>query len=123
MEQRLLHVFQLEVVRQCEFAVMASQEIESVLNDRNDMNRRPASNGMTRIWYSIHGFLIATGNVSKLLWPPRSRNRERGAELRESLSVEENSCLQVRDLRDNFEHYDERLETFFSHWDRQTLSL
>lgn len=91
---------------------MAIQDLESVLNDRNDMNR-PASNGMTRIWYSIHGFLVATGNVSKLLWPPRSRKRERGTELRASLSVEENSCLQARDLRDNFEHYDERLETFF----------
>lgn len=112
MEPRLLRVLQLQVVKQCQFGIMAIQDLESALKDMNDMNC-PASNGMTRIWYSLHAFLIATGNLSKLLWPPRPIVPERGTELRASLSVEENSCLKLRTFRDHFEHYGERLEKFF----------
>jgi hypothetical protein len=122
MDQRLLRIFQLEVVKQCQFAIMAIQDLENALKDLNDMNC-PASNGMTRIWYSIQAFLIATGNLSKLLWPPTPIIPERGTELRASLSVEENSCLQLRRLRNHFEHYDDRLEKFFSHWSHQTLPM
>jgi hypothetical protein len=112
MDPHLLRIFQLEVVKQCQFAIMAIQDLENASKDMNDMNR-PAFNGMTRIWYSIQAFIIATGNLSKLLWPPRPIIPERGTELRASLSVEESSWLQPRILRDNFEHYDERLEKFF----------
>jgi hypothetical protein len=114
MDPRLLRIFQLEVVTQCQFAIMAIEDLENALKDMNDMNR-PASNGMTRIWYSIQAFLIATGNLSKLLWPSTPAILERGSELRASLSVEDNSCLQPRTFRNHFEHYDERLENFFSH--------
>jgi hypothetical protein len=108
----LLRTFQLEVVNQCQFAIMAIKDLENALKNMNDMTR-PTGDGMTRIWYSIQAFLIAAGNLSKLLWPPHPVISERGPELRASLSVEDNSCLQPRTFRNHFEHYDQRLEEFF----------
>jgi len=69
-------------------------------------------------WYSLQAFLIAVGNISKLLWPspPRRGTRriisDRGEKLRESLDVPEGSYLESRRLRNHFEHFDERLETW-----------
>ncbi len=112
MNPRLLKAFQLEVVNQCHFAIMAIKDLENAVKDMNDVTR-PAADGMTRIWYSIQAFLIAAGNLSKLLWPPTPGISERGPELRASLSVEDSSCLQPRIFRNHFEHYDQRLEKFF----------
>jgi hypothetical protein len=62
--------------------------------------------------WSVQGLLVALGNVSKLLWPVRNRGatRRRGARLRESLSVADDSPLRDRSFRDHFEHFDERLD-------------
>jgi hypothetical protein len=63
-----------------------------------------------RLWYSIQAFLVAAGNISKLLWPSdTSILPERGPELRASLEVEGDSPLASRTLRNQFEHFDERL--------------
>jgi hypothetical protein len=67
-----------------------------------------------RFWYSVQAFLVAAGNISKLLWPSyrkgEERIPERGPEVRASLGVEENSPLQPRTFRNHFEHFDVRLE-------------
>jgi hypothetical protein len=64
-----------------------------------------------RLWYSVQAFLVAAGNISKLLWPSdKSLFPERGPELRAGLEVEENSLLKPRIFRNHFEHFDERLE-------------
>src|SRR3989442_10356349 len=64
----------------------------------------------TRIWYSVQSFLVAAGNVSKLLWPPRKQSADRGKQLREAIGVTETSPLKARAFRNIFEHYDEQLE-------------
>ncbi len=43
MEPRLLRILQLQIVKHCQFAIMAIQDLESALKGMNDMNR-PASN-------------------------------------------------------------------------------
>ena len=121
MEPRLLRILQLEVVKQCQFAIMAIEDLENELKGMNEGNL-PTADGMTRIWYSIQAFLVATGNLSKLLWPPTPVISERGPELRASLSVEDNSCLQPRTFRNHFEHYDQRLEEFFLSLEPQNFS-
>jgi len=100
MDIRLLRLFQGEVERQCRFAVMASRDIErSLATQNNDL-----------LWYSVQAFLVAVGNMSRLLWPPRPRLPGRGEALRESLSVSGDSPLEPRHFRNHFEHFDERLE-------------
>jgi hypothetical protein len=57
MNRQLLQIFHLEVEKQCKFAVMAVQDLKNALH----------ANDMDRIWYSLHAFLTAVGNTSKLL--------------------------------------------------------
>ena len=67
-----------------------------------------------RFWYSVQAFLVAAGNISKLLWPTYWKGEDllpgRGAELKVSLEVEEDSPLEPRTFRKHFEHFDLRLE-------------
>ena len=61
-------------------------------------------------WSSIQLILIAAGNVSKILWPGRDKNKARGIHLRTLLKIEDGNPIADRKFRDHFEHYDERLE-------------
>jgi hypothetical protein len=64
-----------------------------------------------RLWYSVQAFLVAAGNISKLLWPSnRPILPERGPDRRASLEVEEDSPLKPMTFRNHFERFDERLE-------------
>ena len=111
MDKRYLYLFQREVERQCRFAIMAYQEITHSLQTRD----------LDILWYSVQAFLMAVGNVSKLMWPSRPNIPERGPELRASLSVDENSPLRPRTFRNHFEHFDERLEMWMVSSERHNL--
>ncbi len=102
MKTMFLRIFQREVERQCKFALLAVE----------DLNQAFKVHDSDRIWYSIQSFLVAAGNVSKLLWPPKQGSRKRGEILRNSLGVAANSPLEPRILRNHFEHFDERLESW-----------
>ena len=100
MDPAILRAFKLEVERQCSFATIAARDLENALRDRE----------MDRVWYSIQSILVAAGNISKLLWPQKSKIPDRGSELRANLSVSDDSPLQPRIFRNHFEHFDDRLE-------------
>ena len=56
---------------------------------------------------------ISTGNLSKLFWPSNTAGEfgnQRGQKLREIFSLEDNSPLNSRTLRNHFEHFDECLD-------------
>ena len=79
-------------------------------------NRLPVDPGNfdhIEVWCSIQSILVATGNVSKILWPISKKSKERGEKLREILCIDENNIIADRNLRNHFEHYDERIETLF----------
>jgi hypothetical protein len=98
-DQHVRRVFVSEVERQAKFALMAIVDINTAL----------AAEETDRVWCSIQSLLIAAGNVSKLLWPTK-KYVERGIALRQMLSIQEDSVLAARTLRNHFEHFDERLE-------------
>ena len=101
MKSEDLEIFQGELKKQCEFALKAVEDLKQALK----------ANDASRIWSSIHAFLGAAGNISKLFWPPDKEHRsERGAALRKSLSVGEDSPLRNRDPRNYLEHFDEYLD-------------
>lgn len=103
METFLLRQFQREVERQCQFAMIALQDIEEA----------NANSDGKLFWYSIQNLLVAIGRISRLLWPPETRDSERGAELRESLGVGDDSPLKSRTYVDHFARFDERLENWY----------
>lgn len=100
MDEFLLRQFQLEVERQCQVAMIALQ----------DMEEASANSDGKLFWYSVQGFMVATGKVSRFLWPEQPRLPERGRALRASLGVPEDSPLKDRTFIERFEYYDDRLE-------------
>ena len=112
MDKMLLRVFQGEVERQCKFSLIASNDLISALK----------SVDMDRIWFSVQAFLVAAGNISKLLWPSREIIKTRGLELRTSLGVDCNSPLEPRTFRNHFEHFDERLEKWATSSQRRNFA-
>ena len=112
--ERQIELYKREVNLQCTFALIAVSNIDNslkILNEQKNMNN--FGNIMDFIWYSIHSFLISTGNLSKLFWPSNNAGefgKQRGKKLREIFSLEDNSPLNSRTLRNHFEHFDERLD-------------
>jgi hypothetical protein len=94
----ILKLFQLEVERQCKFSLIAAQDLVRAHNDLD----------LYRFWYSVQALLLATANVSKLLWS--GLPEQTAEELRKSLSIENDSPLKSRVFRNHFEHFGERLE-------------
>lgn len=74
------------------------------------------------VFFSAHAFLGATGNVSKLLWPPSENIAGRGEELRQTLNVSDDSPVVPRTFRNHFEHFDERLEQWAIKSKRRNLA-
>jgi hypothetical protein len=101
-DPEVLQLFVQEVDRQAQFGLSAAADLRHAVT-RNDTDR---------IWYSIQSLLVATGNVSKLLWPSQRASSARGDTLRQTLQVENDSPLVSRAFRNHFEHFDERLEAW-----------
>jgi hypothetical protein len=92
-----------EIVLQAKIAQRAAERLQTA-NDNLDN---------IEVWGSIQSFLVATGNVSKILWPTYKKHAERGEKLRQILKVENNNPLSERVFRNHFEYYDSRIEEWF----------
>lgn len=103
MEKTLLRHLQLEIERQCQFAMIALE----------DMDEASANSDGRLFWYAVQNLLVAVGRISRLLWPPDPLLPKRGAELRESLGAGEDSPLKALTFVEHFEHFDKRLETWY----------
>jgi hypothetical protein len=64
-------------------------------------------------WIALQNLLVAAANLSKLLWGVNSKAAAQRAVLRASIGVTNASPLHDRNLRNDFEHFDERLEAWF----------
>lgn len=112
------HVFLCEIEFQSELAARAAERL-ATWEDHADS---------IETWSAIQSILIAAGNVSKILWPPRRESVPRGKMLRELLHVDDRSALSDRNFRNHFEHFDERIEDWFSsthsaHYTDQVIGL
>jgi len=79
--------------------------LESMSRLRESLPNPPATANQQLAFFFVQAFLVAAGNVSKLLW-----NEHWGEELRRMLNVKDDSPIADRTLRNHFEHFDERIE-------------
>jgi predicted dienelactone hydrolase len=106
----LLYIFQNELRTQCEFIVVGAQLAQAALDDRDSDSR----DRHRQIWFGLQSVLISASNVSKLLWGSRAQPVvEARAPLRDSVGIGDDSPLSSRNIRNDFEHFDERLEEWF----------
>lgn len=92
-----------EIVLQSKIAQRAAERLET---PPGDVDKH------VDIWSSIQSILVATANVSKILWP-KTKYKTRGERLRQMLKVENGNILSSRKFRNYFEHYDEQVDDWF----------
>ncbi len=121
MEKNKRVMFALHIMRQCDFALSALSEMELFLQTPN--------NNINPFWYYVDMFLLSTGNISKAFWPSAARDtkynelvEQRGKELREMFKISEDSPLRARSVRNDFEHYDERIDVLFATTDSHIIA-
>ncbi len=90
------YIFLEEAKRQCKFSLMAVENLKRGLeSDDSDL-----------FWFSVHGFLSAAGNLSKLLLRAKS--------LSKTIGIDDGHIIFNRKLRNHWEHFDERIEKWGS---------
>jgi hypothetical protein len=103
MDTFLLRTFQRQVLIQSKFMLRAAEDINSALK-QNDINS---------IFYSIQNMLNAAANISKALWGQGGRLADQRKPRRESIGIADDSPLRAVTMRNNFEHFDERLDRWW----------
>jgi hypothetical protein len=101
--------FLMELRHQCQSVIISYNNLVRILNSNNKNN--------AHFWYSVQSLLVSVANITKILKPNRkSKNPkapeyiERGDYLRKYLFVPKDSpLLRSIDIRNDFEHFDERL--------------
>jgi hypothetical protein len=105
----LTRLFQMQVRDQCRFVLLAADD----LNDGMGQGTSPNAD-IQRVFFALQNLLSAAANISKALWGSSPKAAERRQALRGSLGVADDSPLRNRDLRNHFDHFDERLDKWDS---------
>jgi hypothetical protein len=117
----------MEIEHQCKFTINSYHELVRSLQDDYAKYSNIGEFNF-RIWASIQSIVTACANISKILSPPSPQDKdkslkkeieERGEYLKRKLSVSNESLLLSGDVRNHFEHFDERLHK----WARESRIL
>ena len=103
MDTFVLRILQHEVRFQCIAVLDAGTRLQQAL----------PSHDIDAVFLALQGVLVASANLSKLLWGSGGRRDAERSRLREGLQVADDSPLRDPDLRNDFEHFDERVERWF----------
>jgi len=71
---------------------------------------------MTRTWLALQGIVVSAANISKLLWGNGGKHEQERGPLRASLNVDNDSVVRDPNLRNDFEHFDDRLQGLSSNY-------
>jgi hypothetical protein len=112
MDLRLLRLFQEQVRLYCVGVLLAADRTSQAVEGLYDL-RTDGAASMDRLWLSIHELLASASNVSKALWGTSRTPHEERQALRDSLGVRDDSPLKDPFMRHHFEHFDERLMTWW----------
>lgn len=66
------------------------------------------------LWVAIQSFLTAVANISKALWGQGGSLSAEREPLRLSLHVDDSSPIKATSMRNNFDHFDDRLDTWWA---------
>jgi hypothetical protein len=104
MDLMLLRRFQSQIEFQCEAALVAADLINRGIQQQNT----------TIIFSGIQHFLGAAANISKACWGQKGKRAAQRMPLRDSIGIADNSPVRDVDMRNNWDHFDDRLDTWWS---------
>ncbi len=113
MDTGLEKAFIREIEIQCEYGLVAyAHMLEAITRSM-----------LRGVFCGVQSFLVAAGNVSKIFQPAplnsrpklfKQRCQQRGEDLRALFALDVTAPILDRTLRDQFEHYDEAIEDWWS---------
>ena len=104
MDTFLLRLFQRQVANQCFGTLLAAEAAQQALNERKQ----------DAFWAHVQSCLTGAANISKALWGQGDKFAAERKPLRDSLSVGDDNPLKPTAMRNNFEHFDERLDDWYA---------
>jgi len=99
MELMLLRVYQRQVREQCSTILRSWEEIDRL---------------GPQVWPAIQQLVGSAANVSKLLWGGGGKRAVEREPLRASIGVADSSPLHSTEMRNHFEHIDQRLDAWWA---------
>jgi hypothetical protein len=100
-DDRTAEIFKFEIETQCRFILRAEERLRTVPGD------------VMLAWQELQTVVVSAANISKILWGSSGRKEKEREPLRRALKVPDDSPLRDPDLRNDFEHFDERIDLFF----------
>lgn len=101
LDKMLVRILMDEIDNQCEMVKIAVDGINRFHNEDSIATKY--------LWFNVQGLLIATANISKILWNYDRKEIEEVKYLKEVLSLDDASKVKSRFFRNLFEHYDDHL--------------
>jgi len=98
-----LRMFQRQVLLQCKFVQMAAAQLNDSLRERNS----------EATFYALQNLLNAAANISKVLWGQSGRLTSERKAVRDSIGIQDDSPFQTVTMRNNYEHFDDRIDTWW----------
>lgn len=108
----LLRMFQRQALLQCQFALVAAHDINAALVRDDTIG----------VFYSLQNLLNSAANISKVFWGAGGHLAEARRELRASIALADDSPLLAVAMRNNYEHFDERLDQWSKTFSAAQLS-
>lgn len=110
-DKMLLRTFQRHVAAQCKFLLAAA----------SDANDAMAKKDLQRVFYALQNLLNAGANISKAFWGSGGKLSAERKPLRDSIGLDDKSPLREVAMRNNFEHFDERIDRWWTESKRHNL--
>lgn len=97
----------------------AVASIESVSTALEELSSDLSGDALTRLDASamlgeLQNIILQAAALSRYFWPVRQGHEARGSQLRTALDVADDNPLKNRDLRNEIEHFDEKLDAYLS---------
>jgi hypothetical protein len=135
MDPELLKRFQHQIWIQCKFALAAYDELGARITQMTQIRSGPdprylelaglphdelsaraveiSMEDSIYAWSSAQALLTAVANISKALWGQGGKLGPQRKPLRDSRGVADTSSLRPTSMRNNFDHFDDRLDTWW----------
>jgi hypothetical protein len=85
----------------------ANEALKKMADRSDDFNQRQTLNYLQNI-------VVQGAALSRYFWPARKEHEKRGEILRKAFNVTDTSPLKSRDLRNEIEHFDEKLDVYLA---------
>jgi len=92
-------------LEQCKFVLIAANQLQHRISTKayDDV-----------FWRELQNFVVSAANISKLLWGQGGKLAGQRKPLRSSIKVTDSSPLRPTKMRNHFEHFDNRLDTWWA---------